>query len=146
MFLVPLEDGGVARGVVARSTAKGKVLLGYFFGPRLAPDAARRMVDPDPADAVLRVICGDLGLMNGRWQVLGNIANWNRAKWPMPAFVRKDPFGQRRPLLVRYSDDDPTELESETPIDCDEGLQVDAVYGYGAVAIRLNCLLPPSTV
>ena len=33
VFLVPLTDGGYARGVVARSGPKGKVLFGYILGP-----------------------------------------------------------------------------------------------------------------
>ena len=36
VFLVPLRNGGYARGVVARATGEGKGLFGYFFGPRLA--------------------------------------------------------------------------------------------------------------
>jgi len=39
VFLIPLRDGGFARGVVARIAPKRKVLLGYFFGPRLEKEA-----------------------------------------------------------------------------------------------------------
>jgi len=62
VFLVPLKDGGFARGVVARSAPGGKVLLGYFFGPRLASRTEVDLSDVEPGNAVLCLRFGDLGL------------------------------------------------------------------------------------
>jgi len=141
VFLVPLRNGGYARGVVARASGEGKVLFGYFFGPLLSSPAAATVNDLDPAEAVLRVIFGDLGLINGEWSVVGTVPNWDRSKWPMPDFVRRDPLGKRKPVLVRYSDTDPLRVEAEYPIEDDSALTPDSAYGYGAVEINLTKLL-----
>jgi hypothetical protein len=34
LFVLPLQDLGYAVGLVARSGPRGRVLFGYFFGPR----------------------------------------------------------------------------------------------------------------
>jgi hypothetical protein len=141
VILVPLRNGGFARGVVARATQNGKGVFGYFFGPRLVSAKGAAIDDLDPAKAILRVRFGDLGLINGEWQVLGNVPKWNRAEWPMPDFVRRDPLGVLKPRLVRYSDDDPNRIEAEQVIDDDAGLPTDSASGYGAVEIKLTKLL-----
>jgi hypothetical protein len=79
VFLVPLRNGGYARGVVARATAKGKTLFGYFFGPRIESTGSTVLDDLNPANATLRIRFGDLGLINGAWPLLGRIPNWDRA-------------------------------------------------------------------
>jgi hypothetical protein len=141
VFLVPLRNGGYARGVVARTAPKGKVLFGYFFGPRLESRATATWNDLDPTKAVLCVRFGDLGLINGEWQMLGMVPNWSRDAWPMPEFARRDPLGKMKPQLVRYSDNDPNQIDFERPIDNDAGLRTDSLSGYGAIEIRLTKLL-----
>jgi len=141
VFFVPLRNGGYARGVVARASSEGKVLLGYFFGPRLTSADATSLEDLDPTKAILRVRFGDLGLINGEWPIRGRIPGWNRAQWPMPDFVRKDPLGRKKPVLVRYSNADPTRVETETPTTDDAGLGADSMSGYGSVEIKLTKLL-----
>ena len=116
-------------------------MLGYFFGPRLASAEMAALDDLDPKNAVLRVIFGDLGLINGEWPIRGKAPDWDRSEWPMPDFVRRDPLGRRKPVLVRYSDTDPMRVEAEFSIDDDAGLARDAAYGYGAVEIELTKLL-----
>lgn len=140
-FIVPLRKGGYARGVVARASSEGKVLFGHFFGPRLSSIDAVQLDDLEPSKSISRIRFGDLGLINGEWPIRGRISNWDRSKWPMPDFVRKDPLGQRRPILVRYSDSDPNEIESETHVSDDGGLAMDSMLGYGAVEIMLTKLL-----
>jgi len=141
VFFVPLRNGGYARGVVARSGSEGTVFLGYFFGPRLSSAASTDVGDLDPAKAILRVRFGDLGLINGEWPTRGQIPGWNRSQWPMPDFVRKDPLGRKKPVLVRYSDADPSRIESESPTTEDTTLATDSMSGYGAVEIKLTKLL-----
>ena len=141
VFLVPLRNGGYARGVVARATPKGKGLFGYFFGPRLVSPDNAVFDDLDPAKAVLQVRFGDLGLINGEWSIVGTLPDWDRSKWAMPDFVRRDPLGKRKPVLVRYSDTDPMRRETEYPLDDDSGLATDSLSGYGAVELRLTKLL-----
>jgi hypothetical protein len=125
---------------VARTGAKGKVLLGYFFGPRIESIDAIALDDLNPFRAALRIRFGDLGLINGAWPILGKIPNWNRTKWPMPEFVRKDPLCGKA-WLVRRSDTNPGQIDSESPTDFDCHLQPDSLSGYGAVEITLTKLM-----
>jgi hypothetical protein len=140
VFLVPLRKGGYARGVVARSSKEGKVLFGYFFGPPLESTEGVTLEDLHPADAIHRVLFGDLGLINGEWPVVGNVPNWDRAEWSMPDFVRRDDLSKKA-WLVRYSDDDPNRIEAEYPTEFDSKLGRDSLSGYGAVEIVLTKLL-----
>jgi Immunity protein 26 len=141
VFRLPLRDKGYSRGVVAGATRRGKVLFGYFFGPRLLSKDAIKLDDLHPNDAILRVRLGDLGLINGEWTVHGKVPNWNRAEWPMPDFVMRDPLGFLKPRLVRYSDTDPLRIEAEYPVDDDRGLLTNSTSGYGAVEISVTNLL-----
>jgi hypothetical protein len=45
VFVVPLRKGGCARGVIARASRRGRVILGYFFGPRFASAAGVKLDD-----------------------------------------------------------------------------------------------------
>jgi len=141
VFVLPLRNGGYARGIAARVGPRGKAVLGYFFGPRLRTSSEATLDGLDPEKACLRIIFGDLGLINGEWKVIGAIPNWDRARWPMPDFVRRDPLGRRKPIVVRYSEDDPLRMASEYAVDADPGLATDSAYGYGAVEIELGKLL-----
>jgi Immunity protein 26 len=141
IFVLPIRTGGYARGVVARKAPRGKVLFGYFFGPLLSSVRSAPVDGLNPSQATFRVRFGDLGLINGEWKVIGSIRDWNRAEWLMPAFIRKDPLGKRKSLVVTYSDTDPLRIESERPFDDDSGLDSDTLYGYGAVEIVLTKLL-----
>jgi hypothetical protein len=125
---------------VARSSGEGKVLLGYFFGPRLASTIEAALDDLDPANAILHVRFGDLGLINGEWPVVGKVPNWDRSKWLMPDFVRRDDLSKKA-WLVRYADDDPNRIVGEYPTDFDSSLERDSLSGYGAVEIVLTKLL-----
>ena len=141
VILVPLRNGGFARGVVARSRPTGKILLGYFCGPRRASIDEANFNDLDPSRAILRIRFGHLGLINGKWQVRGTLPTWDRDHWPMPDFVRRDPLGILKPRLVRHSNVDPLVIEAEYVIDNDMELEVDSLYGAGAVEIKLTKLL-----
>jgi len=141
IFLVPLEKGGYARGVVARTGDQGKAVFGYFFAPCLPSKDEVRLEDINPANAIKKIMFGDLGLINGEWPIVGAIPNWNRSEWPMQDFVRRDPLGKLKPILVRYCDTDPMRIEAEFPIDDDSGLETDSASGYGAVEIKLSRLL-----
>ena len=140
VFLVPLRKGGYGRGVVARSGDEGKVLLGYFFGPRITSADEVAFNDLDPTNAILRVRFGDLGLLNGEWPIVGVVSAWDRPKWPMPDFVRRDDLSKKA-WLVRYSDDDPNRIEAEYPTEFSSELGRDSLSGYGAVEIVLTKLL-----
>ncbi|MGJ4948636.1 immunity 26/phosphotriesterase HocA family protein [Bradyrhizobium sp. HKCCYLS20291] len=144
VFLVPLRDGGFARGVVARTPLRArKILLGYFFGPRLISREAASFAQLAARDAILFARCGDLRPIDGSWPVLGGHPSWNRSDWPFPDFVRRDPLTSRA-YLVRYLDTDPRKIEFERPIDPDCDLPRDGLWGSGAVELILTKLLAAS--
>jgi hypothetical protein len=140
LFFVPLRKGGYARGVVARVSRRGKILLGYFFGPRVETSDSVMLDGLDPAVAVLRVRLGDLGLISGKWPIVGNLPYWDRTKWPMPDFVRREELS-RKAWIVRRADTDPRQIDSEWPTDFASELPDDSLSGYGAVEIKLTKLL-----
>jgi hypothetical protein len=140
VFLVPLQGSGYARGVVARASKRGRVLFGYFFGPRLVSEAGMLMDDLTPEAAILRGRFGDLGLIEGTWMIYGMVPNWDRAAWPMPDFIHTEPIANRT-WCVRYSDYDPQEVESETRCQLHPDLLPNIMSGAEAIEIKLTKLL-----
>ena len=77
-FAVPLIDGGFAVGLIARANPSG-VLLGYFFGPqRSEVPAVEGIAGLRPGDAVLVRKFGHLGIVQGKWPLLGRLDGWDR--------------------------------------------------------------------
>ncbi len=147
-FAVPLSSGGFASGVVARSSTKGRVLLGYFFGPRRpAPARLQELEALTPQDAILVARFGDLSLVRGEWAVLGRSTWWNRDEWPMPPFVNRDPLTEET-WKVEYSDKDPNVMTGRSAIFPEEGagLEPDRVCGAGSIEVQVDKLLQPQKV
>lgn len=140
VFVVPLRNGGYARGIVARAAPEGACLFGYFFGPKMASPEELSFENIEPEKAIMTPIFGDLGLLNGEWTVIGTLPDWRRDVWPMPDFVRRDPIGKRA-WRVRYTDDDPSKIESEESVPFDTNLLPNLSSGYGAVELKLTKLL-----
>jgi hypothetical protein len=141
VFAVPLGGGGYAVGVVARMNGRGAV-LGYFFEQRyeLAPTLAG-VGELDAVDNALIAIFGDLGLIRGKWPVLGRLPGWRRQEWPMPAFGRHEQVTGRY-FRVEYDDDDPSSRPSEVEIPRHEfdRLPEDGMAGFGFIEARLTRL------
>jgi hypothetical protein len=143
-FAVPLRSRGYGVGLIARSAKGGKILLGYFFGPRRDElPALKELSSLRAADAVGAYMFGDLSLFKKEWPIIGPSTPWIPKLWPMPSFVRED-------LLtgvfykVDYADDDPLTIVSETRLTSfNGGLERDGLCGAGAVEIALTCLLDP---
>ncbi len=139
---VPLQSGGFGVGVIARASKRGKVLFGYFFGPRLnylpTIDSAR---DHVAQNAKLVAIFGDHSLYCHEWRVLGHDSRWDRLKWPMPYFSRVDERGKA--VKVRYSEDDPSVCFEEKPCSIDEARTYleDSMLGSHILAQLLDELL-----
>ncbi|MDC6292689.1 Imm26 family immunity protein [Ralstonia pseudosolanacearum] len=113
IFLVPLGDGAHALGVVARANRAKGIVVGYFFKglPEGVTDYSQLDLVSGCATKVLRF--GDLALVEGNWPVVSHLKNWRAEEWPMPKFVREDPF-TKQVWLVSYIDDDPSvELSEE---------------------------------
>jgi hypothetical protein len=142
LFLVPLRDTGYARGVVGRANKEGKVVFGFFFGPRLGSPSAITEDDLFPNRAILCARFGDLGLINGKWPIHSKVSKWDRSEWSMPEFVRREPISNRA-WRVTYRDDDPNKIEDMSVVDFDAKLEPDRMCGSGAVEILLTTLLRP---
>jgi hypothetical protein len=118
-FAVPLREGGYGVGVVARMDGKGAV-LGYFFGQRYdEPPELADVGELDAVDNVLVAIFGDLGLIRGKWPVVGRLPGRRHEEWPMPAFGRHEQLTGRY-LRVEYDDDDPNSRPREVEIPREE--------------------------
>jgi hypothetical protein len=139
-FAVPLEESGYALGLIARMKKSG--IFGYFFSRRYAEvptlvDAARLR----SADAIERLIFGDLDLLNRAWPVLGALPAWDRQQWPMPSFVHRDVVSGCP--YIRTRDQESLNLLSERRAREEEtvGLPEDGSFGAGAVVIRISHLI-----
>jgi hypothetical protein len=145
-FGVPLRQGGFAVGLVARATAKGRVILCYFFGPRrTAVPALSELERLKPSDAIWVARVGDLALIRGQWPIIGQTESWKRCEWPLPAFVRRDPLSGKA-WRVFHSDTDPSLIDREEPETYESSLENDGVYGAGAVELVLTKLLTQETL
>jgi hypothetical protein len=115
---------------------RGKIILGYLFGPKrdVLPTLAEVAMFR-PQDALKRLHIGDLGLLNGEWSIVGELSPWDRTEWRTPEFVRRDLLSRRAKRIV-YSDDNPNEIEREEPVPYDiTGLEDDALCGCGGIEI-----------
>jgi hypothetical protein len=141
-FAVPLRSSGYAVGVVSRMTGGGGV-FGYFFGPkRAAVPNLEQVSNLSPQEAFWLAQFGDLGLLKGKWPIIGRTKDWRRELWPLPPFIRLDLTDPRRAVKVIYSDDNLERLDEET---CDPALAKiypeDGLSGAGAVEIWLTKIL-----
>ena len=138
-FGVPLRAGGYARGVVAR-VGNGGILFGYFFGPKLDSLSEGVPASVYPEDRIHWGQFGHLGLVKGKWPLLGVDTNWENENWPMPSMVRVD---EHAGIAFMSQYDDSISFISEER--CDPSLvdshPYDALMGAGAVEIRLTKLL-----
>jgi len=124
-FLLPVERGQYAIGLIARVPRRGGVLLGYFFGPRRTSppnDEALNSLHPQQAAFVCRF--KDSALFRGEWKLLCMLKGFDRAHWPVPGFHRFDGSATHVPASsavtdwrVDYGDDNLIVPLSETPAD-----------------------------
>ncbi len=140
-FAIPLRQGGYAAGRVARHSGNG-CILAYFFGPKRETIPALDELDNLTSDSAIRVArVGDLGIIEGSWPIIGDSAKWEREKWPIPAFIRKDDIGKAAWRIV-YADDNPLQIITEERIPYDSsGYERDGLDGAGAAEIVLTRLL-----
>jgi hypothetical protein len=140
-FVVPLPAGGFARGVVA--FINPTMLVGYFFGPRMATIGPSDAPDESANAAILIARCVDASLRLGDWQEMGALDRWDPDEWPMPVFYSAPPR-----LGVAYEVEyDTVRLSKElraTPVPRTgaAGRPEDGLYGRGGVEVMLERLLP----
>jgi hypothetical protein len=142
LFAVPLPCGGFGVGLVARMDGKG-IVLGYFFGPRRDDlPRASDVGEPFARDSIEIAMFGHLGLIGGRWPIIGPLPNWNTASWPVPIFGRIDVLSGKRAWRVRYDDRDLKWLsDEEVEVDEARTLPRDRLMGAGAVETWLARVL-----
>jgi hypothetical protein len=148
-FAVPLRDGGWAVGRVARMPPppkRGIHLLGYFFGPRReGVPTLDEVAGLAPEGAISVERFSDLGLVEGRWPVIGGAGpEWagERDRWSMPAFgFHDDTLG--RYFRREYGDDprQPMLRQVRTTPEAYARLPRDGFAFVGAVEIRLTHLI-----
>jgi hypothetical protein len=140
-FAVPLENSGYAAGRVARYASNGGILA-YLFGPKLTTIPALIEVEHlQPQEAIKVWHIGDLGLLEGKWPVIGDSACWDREKWPVPHFMRKDELSGSAWRVI-YSDDDASKVVAEERIPYETtGLEVGGLYGSVAAELGLSRIL-----
>lgn len=140
-FFVPLRNGGFARGIVTRLRGDG-VIFAYFFGPKLAqPEGS--FGDVHAQEALLSGRCGDLGLLKGEWPLAGQLKDWSRNDWPLPALYREDVEAQKA-WLSFYDNDNLKFVREESVKFGQEQYKkhpYDSLMGYGAAEIRMTKLL-----
>jgi hypothetical protein len=141
-FALALRNGGFAAGLVARATKRGRVILCYFFGPFEAAPTLADVAKLKAGEAAYVALVGDLYLIDGKWPVLGSLSEWQRADWPIPLFVRREPFTERI-WLVHRADDNPNKRVREELLDSPplDALREDRIHGSGAVETVLTKLL-----
>jgi hypothetical protein len=123
VFMLPVERGAYAVGLVARAPLRGGVVLGYFFGPRRPVAPVQEWLNglhPQQAAFVCRF--KDSALYRGEWPLLGMLAGFARATWPVPAFHRFDGSTTHAPgsnaitdWKVDYGDDNLIVPKAESP-------------------------------
>jgi hypothetical protein len=135
-FLVPLP---ASQPYIGRIVAgKAPILFGYFFAPMGDRPSAQDLARISPNSAVLRAKFGDLGLLEGRWQVIAS--DQLDPEWTLPPLRRIDVVSGEA-YLVTYGDDLSRERECKR-ITPSEAMRFpsDSLYGYGAVEIELRRL------
>jgi hypothetical protein len=138
-FAVPLREGGYAVGLAARVPRGGRIVLGYFFGPKRSEIPSLGEIESlEYKDAILVCQFGDLELFEGNWPIIGQPEGWDREKWPLPQFVRIDLISGKAMTIV-YSED---ELEEVDSFPCGakdvNKYPEDGMSGAGAVEIVLT--------
>jgi hypothetical protein len=142
-FLVPLKNGGYARGVVARLNGKGKV-CSFFFLPRYE-HITDAIIDDylTPANSLYVSFHSDSGfIVDNRWKVFGKISPWVRDDWHLPVFGFTNTLLDERGEL-RYYDDKTLEKINEETVSVEKvaNLPEDGAAGSGYIEGRLAIII-----
>ena len=139
VFLVPLDEGSSAVGVVFRTNGRG-IVFGHFFHSRFAEEVVSSGKFSLPSvDSILRAKFGDKFLVEGRWPVVGRVRNWRDEKFPLPRFLRIDQAG-RYAFISEYDENSFECLrEEKVPIDTitQRDLVPDRLLGASVVEAKL---------
>jgi hypothetical protein len=144
IFAIPVEDWGVAVGLVAQKPKRGHLILVYIFNKRFDSVYDIDMLVVDPRNVCLKGMMGDLFILNARWKVIGSIGAIDRKVWPLPKLL-KWRIGFTEPKRWFIADLAEDNCNKET--NCYEvgvlpdNLIASAVYGPGDIDWRLKELI-----
>lgn len=117
VFLVPLEDGISAVGVVIRSSGRKGVVMGLFFRQEDLPVSELKK-----EKSIFTTLFGDSKLASGSWPVIGQIPEWSPDTWPVPWLPRIDPYITKTAWRVKCGEDNASEFGDEERIRYDSPL------------------------
>lgn len=147
-FVLPLERGSCATGLIARLPPRGGVSLGYFFGPKRtsAPTDPQFFKDLRAEHAVFVCRFRDAPLYRGQWPLLGMKDGFTRTDWPIPPFHRYDGGTTLAPGVsdvtdwrVEYGEDNLIVPVSETPAaQTDLGFVDDYAFDASTLAVEVG--------
>lgn len=152
-FLLPVERGQFAVGLIARAPRRGGVLLGYFFGPRRQLEPSNEwLFARTPQQSILVGRFKDSPIFRGEWRLLSVMPNFSRAVWPVPAFHRFEGSVTYVPgastvtdWRVEYSDENMVTPVNEKPAEgADLSLQEDLVYDPRLLGTEVGARIPSS--
>jgi hypothetical protein len=136
-FSVPLRTGGFAVGVVAKLDGHGGI-FGYFFKPaRSGLPTMAELSQLASQDAVFMRRFGDLGILKGKWPIVGHSEHWDAPSWPMPPFVSVDRVSGKAFLVTLGDRFEELSRQDHVPSSADRYPE-DADSGYGAVELHLT--------
>jgi len=122
---VPANDTkGYICGVIARTLTphklSGEILL-YFFPPRylqVPEEINLSALRPDKAIDIVRT--GVLRIHERKWPIVGELANFARCEWPIPAFGRVYEFYPKEGVIIRFENDNLAGERTEEVVSADE--------------------------
>lgn len=134
VFKVPLRNGGIALGLVARK--KGSIALGYFWDHHPASELSDydKLLVKDSVVWIKQF--GILGLQNGSWEILGSLSSFSIKHWPVPKFVHDRGMGDK--MLMTF-DDNLCIIDEQTFVSTENSSYPSyGIAGYGFVEIKLG--------
>lgn len=141
IFALKLRKEGFAIGIVTRvSKSENGIIMAWFSDKRFNEIPGLARIE-SIADFPFKWRIGDLSLIDNTWSVLGQKQNFKSEDWPIPTFIRKDPFSNKA-WEVKYRENDIETIQSETPTDFSrEDLERDSLMGAGSVELKLDKLV-----
>ncbi|MGB7815668.1 MAG: immunity 26/phosphotriesterase HocA family protein [Methylotenera sp.] len=142
VIAVPLQNGGYASGLVARTDKEGRA-FGYFFGPRM--DEVSEITHTQklhPEEAILVCKFGDNSVHGKPWPIVGNLPNYSPDVWKLPFFYRQA-MGDNYYTVSEYDDQLDCIRERQVALDDPniKDMVIDELYGSVVLQIKLTRLL-----
>jgi Immunity protein 26 len=135
IIVIPLKNGKFAAGLIARRYRSS--LLGYFFNQMFDSIPVIDELEIRKENVIFIKIFGYLGLKLGEWYVIGDMPNFSKDEWRIPAFKHTSAMDGTF-YCINYNDR--LDEVSRYKISKEEAknLPDDGLAGHGAVEISLT--------